>query len=388
MANIIKGLLPSGKAPSVLKSEIIELVKTEAPAPDLTPFATKTELGDYATKEELGTRIEEAEAAFLSAEALQTSVQEILSKVIVRSQTPPDQTDYAGIPVLWLDTRQKSAWNATPPYFSEVTGRGTIPEDEGVIYHVKNEVKPAGEYSLTKGETWAVRAVPKVGYTLTGPTTWELTYHGLTSLEALAAEIRKDAPEHHLALAGANPYQDLGTSPATWAATATPVIDGWGMTGSSVTTTAKDNFFTHNASAWTFEAVVEPLGKKGTHEYSGDMLRDDRYVTINIGYNAVVTASTGDASVPGGGKSISSSPVTVAKEPTHIAVVFDGSSLKTYINGVQAASGEGYKRTYVVGSNTRITVGSLYSKIGQMAFYRKALAPARISAHAQAVGSA
>lgn len=44
MANIIKGLLPSGKAPSVLKAEIIELVKTEAPAPDLTPYATKEEL--------------------------------------------------------------------------------------------------------------------------------------------------------------------------------------------------------------------------------------------------------------------------------------------------------------------------------------------------------
>ncbi|WP_237205776.1 hypothetical protein [Rothia nasimurium] len=45
MANTIKGLLPSGKAPSVLKAEIIELIKTEAPAPDLTPYAT-TEVVD------------------------------------------------------------------------------------------------------------------------------------------------------------------------------------------------------------------------------------------------------------------------------------------------------------------------------------------------------
>lgn len=44
MANVIKGLLPSGMAPSVLKAEIIELVKTEAPAPDLSPYATKEEL--------------------------------------------------------------------------------------------------------------------------------------------------------------------------------------------------------------------------------------------------------------------------------------------------------------------------------------------------------
>lgn len=40
MANIIKGLLPSGKAPSVLKDEIISLVKAEAPAPDLSGYAT------------------------------------------------------------------------------------------------------------------------------------------------------------------------------------------------------------------------------------------------------------------------------------------------------------------------------------------------------------
>lgn len=44
MANVIKGLLPNGKAPSVLKAEIIGLIKTEAPAPDLSPYATKEEL--------------------------------------------------------------------------------------------------------------------------------------------------------------------------------------------------------------------------------------------------------------------------------------------------------------------------------------------------------
>ena len=38
------GLLPSGNAPSVLKAEILEMVKTEAPAPDLSGVATKEEL--------------------------------------------------------------------------------------------------------------------------------------------------------------------------------------------------------------------------------------------------------------------------------------------------------------------------------------------------------
>lgn len=44
MANIIKGLLPSGKAPSVLKEEIIEMVGEHAPAPDLSGYVTKEDL--------------------------------------------------------------------------------------------------------------------------------------------------------------------------------------------------------------------------------------------------------------------------------------------------------------------------------------------------------
>ncbi|MFW0169300.1 hypothetical protein [Rothia sp. P4278] len=44
MANIIKGLLPSGKAPSVLKEEIIELVGEHAPEPDLSGYASKEEV--------------------------------------------------------------------------------------------------------------------------------------------------------------------------------------------------------------------------------------------------------------------------------------------------------------------------------------------------------
>lgn len=53
MANTIKGLLPSGKAPSVLKAEIIELIKTEAPAPDLSAYATKEEVEQASTVQRL-----------------------------------------------------------------------------------------------------------------------------------------------------------------------------------------------------------------------------------------------------------------------------------------------------------------------------------------------
>lgn len=57
MANTIKGLLPSGKAPTVLKAEIIELIKTEAPATDLTPYATKEELAGISSIQEVSGQV-------------------------------------------------------------------------------------------------------------------------------------------------------------------------------------------------------------------------------------------------------------------------------------------------------------------------------------------
>lgn len=44
------GLLPTGNAPSVLKAEILEMVKTNAPAPDLSGVATKEELEEALAK--------------------------------------------------------------------------------------------------------------------------------------------------------------------------------------------------------------------------------------------------------------------------------------------------------------------------------------------------
>lgn len=57
MANEIKGLLATGKAPEVLKTEIIELIQAEAPAPDMSGYATtealETATASLATKAEL-----------------------------------------------------------------------------------------------------------------------------------------------------------------------------------------------------------------------------------------------------------------------------------------------------------------------------------------------
>lgn len=361
MANVIKGLLPSGKAPSVLRQEIIDIADEKLQnAIDRIPTEDKA----------------------------RQAAKDLIGQLIIRSSTPPEHTKIEGIPVIWLDTRQKDAWVVTPPTISEATGRGSIPTDEGATYQVNGQTKPPGEYQLTKGESWRIQAIPKIGYQLSGTTTWELAYHGLANLNKLAAEIAKDTPEHHLTLAGASPYADSGSHPVQWTSSAPPATEGWGSSGAAFTTAGKENTFTHNASAWSFEAVIEPLGKLRTHEYAGNVFKDDRYSSLSVNYLANPQASTGDYPTPGRAQVVPASSTTVAKEPTHLALVFDGDKLNIYVNGTLAGSGQGYKRTYEIAKNAPITVGSPYVKIGQAAFYRKALSASRIAAHAQAVTSA
>lgn len=142
MANVIKGLLPSGKAPSVLKAEIIELIKTETPEPEpLTEEAVAQALG-YA---------------------------------LVVGKTEPEPTRH-GVPVIWFDTRNQSAWTPTAPVIDDKAKTVTIPTDEGATYRLNGEVKTAGTYPFTPEGSpipITVVATAQAGYTLAGQTKWE-----------------------------------------------------------------------------------------------------------------------------------------------------------------------------------------------------------------------
>lgn len=142
MANVIKGLLPSGKAPSVLKAEIIELIKTEAPEPE--PLTEET-------------------------------VAQALGYALAVGKTEPEPTRH-GVPVIWFDTRNQSAWTPTAPVIDDKAKAVTIPADEGATYRLNGEVKSAGTYPFTPEGSpipITVVATAKDGYALAGKTKWE-----------------------------------------------------------------------------------------------------------------------------------------------------------------------------------------------------------------------
>lgn len=87
----------------------------------------------------------------------------------------PEQTSVDGVPVLWLDTRQQSAWKAIAPTIDNVGKRVVIPADEGATYLLNGSPKQAGTYPIsTSGGSVSVtvRAEPRPGYTLASPVQW------------------------------------------------------------------------------------------------------------------------------------------------------------------------------------------------------------------------
>ena len=362
MATPIKGFKPDGKLPDVPKAEVVDLIKSTA-----------------ATKDDLE-RVKPTPEAIAQAQGYW----------IVQSSTPPDTSTMYGVPVLWVDTRSKESWKPTAPTLDSASGKVTIPSDDGATYMVNGETKPAGVYQLALKESWGVTAAPKSGYTLVAPTAWSLTYSGVSSLSKLKAASKADGATNLLSLAGASPVADEGSAPLTWSAGSALISEGYGSSGDKVTTDPVANVFTHNAESWSLEFVVEPLGVAGQHTYASNqqmLVRDDRYLAVDVTYQKKLTVRTGDY-VDGATKTNTVIATTlVEKSPTHVAVTFDGSTVTVYVNGVAAGSGVGYKRTYAVAANSPYLVNAAYSKIGNFAFYRnKVLTASQVAAHASLVG--
>lgn len=287
--------------------------------------------------------------------------------------------------VIWIDTRDKAAWTAAAPSASEQTGAFTIPADDGANYVVAGSVKDPGVYQVTVGTTWNVTAQPKPGYTLVGTTSWRLVRSGIQSLANLQAAITADSPVTHLPLTGSTLTQDIGTDPRTWTADTALAASSWGATG-TLTSPATADKMTHNADAWTVEAVIEPLGPAGQHTYMGDFFHDGRWGRLSVDYTATLTGRngnyTGTASVE---KKTTWKPINAT--PTHIAYTVDSTTntATLYVNGQAKATGEAVKFTYL--PTGVFVVGTPNGRVGQFAFYRRALPASTISAHAALVGA-
>ena len=303
---------------------------------------------------------------------------------LVVSKTAPAETERNGLPVIWIDTRDKAAWTAATPTVSEKSGTFTIPSDDGANYVVAGSVKDPGVYQVTVGTTWNVTAQPKPGYTLVGTTSWRLVRSGIQSLANLQAAITADSPVTHLPLTGSTLTQDIGTDPRTWTADTALAASSWGATG-ALTSPATADKMTYNADAWTVEAVIEPLGPAGQHTYMGRFFHDGRFGSLEVNYAAELTGQNGNYTGELVLKKTAWKPINAT--PTHIAYTVDSTTntATLYVNGQAKATGEAVKCTY--SPTDTFKVGTPNGRVGQFAFYRRALPASTISAHATLVGA-
>ena len=193
--NIIRGLLPDGHAPSVLKQEIKDMMKAEAPAADLTTLATKAELAD----------VRPTAAAVAKALGLWP----------VRSDSEPAQTMH-GVPVVWIDTSNPSAYVPPAPVFSQQKKDIEIPRSKFATYKLNGNPVGAGTHRAEEPypRTVSVTAEPAAGATFAvgAVTSWAFTFEAQAipyedSILPLTSYWRFDDP------VGAKLARDRGTSP-------------------------------------------------------------------------------------------------------------------------------------------------------------------------------
>lgn len=193
--NIIRGLLPDGHAPSVLKQEIKDMIKAEAPAADLTTLATKAELAD----------VRPTAAAVAKALGLWP----------VRGDSEPAQTMH-GVPVVWIDTSNPSAYVPPAPVFSQQKKDIEIPSSKFATYKLNGNPVGAGTHRAEEPypRTVSVTAEPAAGATFAvgAVTSWAFTFEAQAipyedAILPLTSYWRFDDP------VGTKLARDRGTSP-------------------------------------------------------------------------------------------------------------------------------------------------------------------------------
>lgn len=195
--NIIRGLLPDGHAPSVLKQEIKDLIKSEAPAADLTKLATKEELA----------------AVTPTAEAIAKA----LGYALVVGENEPAPSTH-GVRTVWFDTSTPSAFMPPAPVFSQKTKTVEIPRTKLATYKMGGAAIGAGVHRVDGPypETVSVTAEPAGGATFAvgAVTSWAFTFEAQVipfedAVLPLTSYLRLDDATD------ATVPRDRGTSPLT-----------------------------------------------------------------------------------------------------------------------------------------------------------------------------
>ena len=246
--NIIRGLLPDGHAPSVLKQEIKDMIQSQAPAADLSNLATKAELAEVKP----------------TADA----VAKVLGLWPVRSDSEPSQTMH-GVPVVWIDTSNPGAYVPPAPVFSQQGKSIEIPSAKLATYKVNGQPVGAGTHRAEEPypRTVSVTAEPAGGATFAvgAVTAWTFTFEAQAipyedAILPLTSYWRLDD------VAGTKRPRDRGTSPLTIALDVSPDYAEFGGPGIGVGPTSLTvkkgfalwaNYAPASLTAFTWVAVMQ-----------------------------------------------------------------------------------------------------------------------------------
>lgn len=323
--NIIRGLLPDGHAPSVLKQEIKDMIKAEAPAADLTTLATKAELADVRP----------------SADA----VAKALGLWPVRGDSEPAQTMH-GVPVVWIDTSNPSAYVPPAPVFSQQSKSIEIPSSKFATYKLGGNPVGAGTHRAEEPypRTVSVTAEPANGsaFAVGAVTAWTFTYEAQAiayedSILPLTSYYRlDDAP-------GTKRPRDRGTSPLTIFADLNESVEFGGASvgvGATSLTVKKGgqhwaNFSPASVTAFTWVAALQwkdaagiaiRLGGSQTGEVPG-------FYYGTQGNNQTIAPAKFEGKNVGALTTAKPSPQPSDGDKVLIGYTWDGSTLRGYVNG-------------------------------------------------------
>lgn len=330
-ANIIKGLLPDGHAPSVLKQEIKDMIKSEAPAADLTKLATKEELA----------------AVTPTAEA----VAKALGYALVVGENEPAPTTY-GVRTVWFDTSNPGAFTPPAPVFSQKNKTVEIPSTKFATYKLGGAPVAAGVHRVDEPypKTVSVTAEPAGGskFAVGAVASWAFTFEAQVipfddAVLPLTSYLRFDDA------AGAEKPKDRGTSPLVLVSKyndrLVPGGAGIGVGPTAAKASGQSyqfaNFAPNSMRAFTLILAVK-VNRQAANIIKLGGLWSDKMPRFAI--TTAAGAGTGfsvDFERPNGGrvtKNAAAAPAVADGETMLMAVTWDGTTMRGYINGVEVAS--------------------------------------------------
>ena len=330
--NIIRGLLPDGHAPSVLKQEIKDMIKSEAPAADLTKLATKEELA----------------AVTPTAEGIAKA----LGYALVVGEDEPSPTTH-GVRTVWLDTSNPSAFAPPAPVFSQRDKTATIPSTKFATYKLDGAPVGAGVRRVDEPypKTVNVVAEPAGGakFAVGAVTAWTFSFEAQfipfdDAVLPLTSYIRFDDP------AGTEKPKDRGTSPlALTSKYNDKLIPGGAGIGVGATAARAVGggfqfapFAPNSVRSFTMILAVKVNRNAANIVKLGGLWSTKMpRLVISVNPNPAGTDFSADFEYPQGARVTRNSgaaPAIRDGETMLLALTWDGTTMRGYINGVEVAS--------------------------------------------------